>query len=121
MDKSDLRRQVKGDVVAGLDNIDGVSLCGRCVVGSGVGIVDLDDVRLLLGWLVTWSGIWGAVLEIEVASKDFAAIFSNPDTPNGGGTIAFFNRSIGIDFRSFDRGARIVIKKRVKKDRVFWQ
>ena len=28
---------------------------------------------------------------------------------------------IGIDFRSFDRGTRIVIKKRVKKDGVFWQ
>lgn len=41
-----------------------------------------------------------ATAPIEVASKDFAAIFSNPDTPNGGGTIAFFNRSIGLDFRS---------------------
>lgn len=41
-----------------------------------------------------------ATSPIELASKDFATIFSTPDTPHGGGVIAFFNRSIGVDFRS---------------------
>lgn len=41
-----------------------------------------------------------ATSPIELASKDFATIFSAPDTPHGGGVIAFFNRSIGIDFKS---------------------
>ncbi len=37
---------------------------------------------------------------IELADKDFAAIFRAPDTPHGGGTLGVINRSIGIDFRS---------------------
>lgn len=49
-----------------------------------------------------------ATQPIEIGSKDFAAIFSNPDSPNGGGTIAFFNRSLGIDFRSTN-GAEYVV------------
>ncbi|MBX3185690.1 MAG: hypothetical protein KF819_01695 [Labilithrix sp.] len=39
---------------------------------------------------------------VELADKDFAAIFRTPSTPHGGGAIAVFNRSIGIDFRSPD-------------------
>jgi hypothetical protein len=39
---------------------------------------------------------------IELADKNFAAIFSDPGTPFGGGTLAIFNRSIGVDFTSTD-------------------
>jgi hypothetical protein len=39
---------------------------------------------------------------VELADKDFAAIFSTRETPGGGGTLGVFNRSIGIDFRSAD-------------------
>jgi hypothetical protein len=37
---------------------------------------------------------------VELADKNFAAIFRAPNTPHGGGTIGIINRSIGIDFRS---------------------
>ncbi len=37
---------------------------------------------------------------VELADKDFAAIFRSPTTPHGGGTLGVFNRSLGIDFRS---------------------
>jgi hypothetical protein len=37
---------------------------------------------------------------VELADKDFAAIFRTQSTPHGGGTLGIFNRSIGIDFRS---------------------
>ena len=37
---------------------------------------------------------------VELADKNFAAIFSDPGTPHGGGTLGLFNRSIGIDFTS---------------------
>ena len=40
---------------------------------------------------------------IELADKNFAAIFSDQGTPYGGGALAIFNRSIGIDFTSTDR------------------
>lgn len=39
---------------------------------------------------------------VELADKDFATIFSTPSTPGGGGVLAVFNRSIGIDFTSTD-------------------
>ncbi|MDB4941103.1 MAG: hypothetical protein JWP97_637 [Labilithrix sp.] len=37
---------------------------------------------------------------VELADKDFATIFRQPATPQGGGALAVFNRSIGVDFRS---------------------
>jgi hypothetical protein len=37
---------------------------------------------------------------VELADKDFAAIFRSPTTPHGGGALGIFNRSLGIDFRS---------------------
>jgi hypothetical protein len=37
---------------------------------------------------------------VELQDKNFAAIFSDQGTPHGGGTLAIFNRSIGIDFTS---------------------
>lgn len=37
---------------------------------------------------------------VELADKNFAAIFRSPTTPHGGGTLGVFNRSLGIDFRS---------------------
>ena len=37
---------------------------------------------------------------VELADKDFAAIFRTPATPHGGGTLGIINRSLGIDFRS---------------------
>ena len=39
---------------------------------------------------------------VELMDKDFAAIFSTPATPHGGGALGVFNRSIGIDFQSPD-------------------
>lgn len=39
---------------------------------------------------------------VELADKDFAAIFRVPGTPHGGGALGVFNRSLGIDFRSAD-------------------
>lgn len=43
-----------------------------------------------------------AVDVVELADKDFATILRDPNTPHGGGVLAIFNRSIGIDFRSSD-------------------
>lgn len=37
---------------------------------------------------------------VELADKDFAAIFRDPATPHGGGALGIFNRSIGLDFHS---------------------
>jgi hypothetical protein len=39
---------------------------------------------------------------VELADKNFAAIFRTPATPHGGGALVVFNRSLGIDFRSTD-------------------
>jgi len=36
----------------------------------------------------------------ELGDKDFAAILREPGTPHGGGVLAIFNRSIGLDYRS---------------------
>lgn len=41
---------------------------------------------------------------VELADKDFAAIFRDANTPHGGGALVVVNRSLGIDFRS-DRPA----------------
>ncbi len=41
-----------------------------------------------------------AIGAVELADKDFAAIFRDPLTPHGGGALAIFNRSIGVDFQS---------------------
>lgn len=37
---------------------------------------------------------------VELSDRDFATIFREPGTPHGGGTLAIFNRSIGLDYRS---------------------
>lgn len=37
---------------------------------------------------------------VELADKNFAAVFSEPGVSHGGGAIGIFNRSIGIDFKS---------------------
>lgn len=37
---------------------------------------------------------------VELADKNFAAIFSDPGASHGGGTLGVFNRSLGIDFGS---------------------
>lgn len=47
---------------------------------------------------------------VEMADKDFAAIFSEPGVPHRGGTLGIINRSIGIDFRSVDAGDYLVDK-----------
>jgi hypothetical protein len=39
---------------------------------------------------------------VELADKDFAAIFSNPEAAHGGGALGVVNRSVGIDQRSED-------------------
>lgn len=43
-----------------------------------------------------------AVQVVELADKEFATIFSVPGTSPGGGALAVFNRSIGLDFTSRD-------------------
>ena len=45
-------------------------------------------------------GAYEAIYPVEIADKDFAAVFSNPKSLHGGGDLVVFNRSIGIDFRS---------------------
>jgi hypothetical protein len=37
---------------------------------------------------------------VELSDKDFAVIMSDQGTPHGAGTLAIFNRSLGIDFTS---------------------
>lgn len=37
---------------------------------------------------------------VELGDKNFAAIFRDPKTPHGGGSLGIFNRSIGVDFQS---------------------
>jgi hypothetical protein len=37
---------------------------------------------------------------VELADKDFAAIFGDEGTPHGGGALGIINRSIGLDFTS---------------------
>jgi hypothetical protein len=39
---------------------------------------------------------------VELADKNFAAIFSESGDVHGGGVLAVFNRSLGIDFQSTD-------------------
>ena len=39
---------------------------------------------------------------VELADKNFAAIFSDAGGPHGGGTLGIVNRSLGIDFQSSD-------------------
>ena len=39
---------------------------------------------------------------VELADKNFAAIFSDQSSPHGGGALGIFNRSLGIDFTSGD-------------------
>jgi hypothetical protein len=47
-------------------------------------------------------GYHEAMYVVELADKNFAAIFRDQNAPKGGGTIGVFNRSIGIDFGSTD-------------------
>ncbi len=43
-----------------------------------------------------------ATSPVELSNRNFAALFRDPGTAHGGGTIAVFNRSLGIDFASTD-------------------
>ena len=45
-------------------------------------------------------GYHQAAYVVELADKNFAAIFSDQGAPHGGGTLGIFNRSLGIDFTS---------------------
>ena len=45
-------------------------------------------------------GYYEAREPVELADKDFIAIFGDQGTPHGGGTLGLINRSIGIDFTS---------------------
>jgi len=45
-------------------------------------------------------GYYEATQAVELADKNFAAIFSNPKAVHGGGALGVFNRSIGVDFHS---------------------
>jgi len=40
--------------------------------------------------------------EVELADKNFAAIFADPGVPHAGGNLGIFNRTIGIDFHGTD-------------------
>jgi len=48
-------------------------------------------------------GYYEAREVVEMADKDFAAVFSDQGAPHGGGTLAIFNRSLGIDFSSTNK------------------
>jgi hypothetical protein len=41
-----------------------------------------------------------ATYGVEIATKNFVAVFSQPNAQHGAGSLAMFNRSIGIDFTS---------------------
>jgi hypothetical protein len=45
-------------------------------------------------------GYFQATEVTELSDRNFAAVFSDPAVPHGGGTLGVFNRSIGIDFTS---------------------
>lgn len=45
-------------------------------------------------------GYTQATSAVELADKNFAAIFSNRDAQHGAGSLVIFNRSIGVDFSS---------------------
>ncbi len=45
-------------------------------------------------------GYYEATQVVELADKNFAAIFSNPKAQHAGGALVVFNRSIGVDFHS---------------------
>jgi hypothetical protein len=45
---------------------------------------------------------------VELADRNFATIMSDQATPNGGGALAVFNRSLGIDFQSKNAGDYLV-------------
>jgi hypothetical protein len=45
-------------------------------------------------------GAYQATYPVELADKDFAAIFSDPGSLHGSGQLVVFNRSIGVDFHS---------------------
>jgi hypothetical protein len=47
-------------------------------------------------------GFHEARYPVELENKSFAAILSDKDAPHGAGTLAVFNRSIGVDFTSAD-------------------
>ncbi len=51
-----------------------------------------------------------ATAVVELADKNFAAIFSDRTTPHGGGALGVFNRSIGIDFTSSDPNDYLIDK-----------
>lgn len=45
---------------------------------------------------------------VELADKDFAAIFSEPNVPHRGGALGIFNRSLGVDYQSSDPNDYVV-------------
>jgi hypothetical protein len=45
-------------------------------------------------------GYHEATSVVELADKNFAAIFSDPGAAHGGGALGIFNRSLGVDFQS---------------------
>lgn len=48
-------------------------------------------------------GMYEATQVVELANKNFAAIFSNPGWAHQGGVLGVFNRSLGIDFYSTNK------------------
>jgi hypothetical protein len=49
-----------------------------------------------------------ATYVVELADKNFAAVFRDPGAAHGGGTLGLFNRSIGIDFTSANPGDYVI-------------
>ncbi len=47
-------------------------------------------------------GYHEATSPVELSNRNFAALFRDPGTAHGGGSIAVFNRSLGLDFASTD-------------------
>ena len=69
--------------------------------------LDGGDYHPLYGQRAT-IGYHQATNVVELADKNFAAIFSDPNAPHGGGALAVINRSIGLDFTSSDPADYVV-------------
>ena len=54
-----------------------------------------------------------ATYVVELADKNFATIFSNPDAVHGAGALGVFNRSIGVDFHEHEPPATTSSIRRV--------
>jgi len=69
--------------------------------------LDGGDYHPLLAQRAT-IGATQATYPVELADKDFAAIFSDATAQHGAGSLAVFNRSVGVDFTSSNASDYVV-------------